>query len=378
MKESTPEVMIDDDRIEEAAAWFVTLQAADVPIDVLKRWEEWIADSANRDAFDAQTRLWEVVGQATCPPSPSEMELTADRFDGSVPVTAWQEGKHSTFPTSTPSYISPARASRRLALAAMLLTAVAIPIAFTFRPSFLPKQASVRVYETAAGEHKNIDLEDGSTVILGALSTLSSSYSERSRDIVLTRGEALFKVAKDSTRPFIVVAGHGAIRAIGTEFNVRNDESRVVVTVTEGTVEVEPRVEAALARGPDNRITPQMKRRVARLERGQEISYDSRGRVGAIDAADPNVATAWRNGVLRYQSEPLRHVIQDVNRYSRRQILIADPATGDLELTGAVFADKVDDWIRTLDGIFPVEVIEIDDQHVLVRPRPSSDRADPR
>ena len=63
-------------------------------------------------------------------------------------------------------------------------------------------------------------------------------YSKETRRINLARGEAMFKVTKDPSRPFIVNAGGAIARAVGTRFGVEHREDRIRVTVAEGKVTV--------------------------------------------------------------------------------------------------------------------------------------------
>src|SRR6202020_2602328 len=94
------------------------------------------------------------------------------------------------------------------------------------------------VFETEIGENRRVTLADGSVISLGGNTRIEVALSEKVRAIELTRGEALFKVAKDSARPFKVRAGDATIIAVGTEFNVERDSDRDVVSVTEGQVVV--------------------------------------------------------------------------------------------------------------------------------------------
>src|SRR5690606_21916567 len=73
-------------------------------------------------------------------------------------------------------------------------------------------------------------------------------YSDEIRVLNLESGEALFTVAKDSDRPFVVMAGEAVIVAVGTQFNIQRKLSDVVVSVVEGVVGVSTH--------PDNSAAP--------------------------------------------------------------------------------------------------------------------------
>jgi transmembrane sensor len=83
-------------------------------------------------------------------------------------------------------------------------------------------------------------------------------------------------------------------------------------------------------------------------------------------------AAAWRDGRLEYRGERLKYVIADVNRYLQEEIVIADPAAGELLVTGTVFADDAQAWVSGLEAFLPVLVQEEDDGRLLLRARKAS------
>lgn len=85
-----------------------------------------------------------------------------------------------------------------------------------------------------------IHLPDGSTVILVPKSMVSYKryFDAKHRDIQLT-GRAVFKVAKDKTRPFSVLTDGYATTALGTEFEVNTfGKNNILVKLFEGKVKV--------------------------------------------------------------------------------------------------------------------------------------------
>ena len=372
------------DHVQEGAEWLADWQycaESDFPPhdpNFLQRWQEWSSDSENAATYDRLVSTLRDVKNCARPPMPSEAECSMDEYDGSVPVHEWlASNRHRD--RVTPSRQQPSR--RRIWLAVGIGTAVAAAIAL--RVLEWPQQPPadrVSAFETTFGENREVHLPDGSSIILGAKTALTTHYTDRERIMVLNTGESLFHVAHDPRRPFIVLAGRGCIRDVGTSFNVSRDSDRVVVTVVEGTVDVAPRhpsVEDPGANdlGADGSVQWQP----MRLIRGQRVSYSKNGEASPIASADLKMTTSWREGRLQYDRENLRHVFADVNRYWNRQI-IYDPQTGDLMYTGDVLQDDIDAWVRNLHVIFPVEVVDTDSAHVLVRihrePAPREPRRD--
>src|SRR5262249_7420820 len=93
-------------------------------------------------------------------------------------------------------------------------------------------------FRTAVGEQRSLELPDGSLVYLNARSTVTLEFDDSMREIRLTEGEALFKVARDSKRPFQVRTRDALVRALGTQFNVASESSGTRVAVLEGRVQV--------------------------------------------------------------------------------------------------------------------------------------------
>src|SRR6185369_14177290 len=61
---------------------------------------------------------------------------------------------------------------------------------------------------------------------------------ENRRDVDLLEGQALFRVAHNTARPFVVHSGTTSVVAVGTQFDVYKKQAATVVTVIDGKVEV--------------------------------------------------------------------------------------------------------------------------------------------
>src|ERR1700744_3253189 len=133
-----------------------------------------------------------------------------------------------------------------LAGAAAAGTAIAASAAWTHLPAVAAGCASLLThllgqesYSTSIGETKEVVLSDGSIMTLNTDSPVLVSYSKAARHIRLVQGEALFDVAKNKKRPFIVTAGDTQVRAVGTSFTVRLlPQQPVQIMVREGVVEI--------------------------------------------------------------------------------------------------------------------------------------------
>lgn len=233
---------------------------------------------------------------------------------------------------------------RPLALAASLVLLVATTlgigiIGLNQRDAATPRPAH---FASMAGELKTIVLSDNSTILLSGASTVSVMFGEKERRINLARGEALFDVAPDPDRPFVIQAGRGTATALGTEFDVRREGDGATVTVVHGRVAVN----SAGSHSHSKAI----------LGPVMQVTYDGRGTMSAVERVDIDTVLAWRTGVLIFSGQPLSRVIREVNRYSPEQILIADPVIGRSPVTGMVKIDRIPEWLQGLEKVMGLSV----------------------
>ena len=99
----------------------------------------------------------------------------------------------------------------------------------------------------------------------------------------------------------------------------------------------------------------------------------------AADAITPAEARkAWKDGHLEYLRIPLKVVIPSVNVHSKKPIVLADDAVGNLLFSGTVFEDQVTDWLRALTIALPIVVIEGDDRIVICMRKSNESGASPK
>ncbi|HEX5264309.1 MAG TPA: FecR domain-containing protein [Phenylobacterium sp.] len=129
--------------------------------------------------------------------------------------------------------------SRRAWLAVGGLAAAAT-IAFAVLPASVFLPLATQTFATTKDEHRSIKLADGSTLDLNADSRLSVTLGARDRRVVMAEGDAVFDVAPDKARPFLIAVGDRILRVVGTRFDVRRRAGQLSVTIERGLVEVGP------------------------------------------------------------------------------------------------------------------------------------------
>jgi transmembrane sensor len=352
----------------QAGEYFLDLQATDVSVERIAEWQLWMAaKSEHRDAFEQIEYAWSKLGEvnSVCRPLPRAQEK--DDYDGSVSVGEWNNlargGKPLFRPVDMPNlkrlkenYQRHRRIMIGSVLAACSLAAVTI---FAFLGFFQSPSSTTTVVETMAGQNRALTLSDGSTLNVSGQSLLWVTLTSHSRNVTLERGEAFFHVAKDATRPFTVYSGTAAVTAVGTAFNVRRVADRTVIGVAEGIV----KVESAEPRNAPNSL-PSATIHLARLIAGQQVSIEREGTVRTVHDVDTQTIAGWREGRLWYTDEPLGSVVSDLNRYTSRDIEIADPAVRQLRVTAALLESDVDSWLESLEASFPIRIVHGSDGEV--------------
>jgi transmembrane sensor len=226
-------------------------------------------------------------------------------------------------------------------------------------PASLAAQTARYSYETAIGERSTITLPDNSVLDLNTDTALRIDFSPEARKVLLLRGQALFKVEGNPDRPFIVTAGNRVITAVGTEFEVRKEEDDVAVTLVEGKVEVRP---IALVDAT-----------IEAVEIPQPITLQAGERVRAVDNRVVKVsedamtrALVWRDGLVSFENESLSEVVAELNRYSRRKLVLADDGLEELRIWGTFRAGSSDGFVSALTTRYPVVAREVDTGEVSV------------
>ena len=261
---------------------------------------------------------------------------------------------------------------RRLALgiAAGVLVAVGAGLTY-FSPWSGPDDSHLQEhFITRVGEQQTLELDDGSVVTLNTGGQLAVDYSGPARRIVLERGEAYFEVTEDPRRPFTVDLGVRSVTAVGTTFNIRKSPDRYQVAVVEGAVAFHADTDDAASSPPPVSVDGRAVRISApgqrRVEAGWVAEFDlSADVLTAFRPESMDRYQDWRSGMLSFYREPLYEVIKELNRYSRKKILIEDASVMELNVYTAVNVHEIDSALEGMELVLPIEVVRYYDRIVI-------------
>jgi len=204
-------------------------------------------------------------------------------------------------------------------------------------------------YHTAPGTLRTLVLADGSQVIMNSNTSLSVNYTDNKRQLVLYQGEAYFDVAADSERPFDVKTHAGSIRALGTEFDIKNRSEQVAVTVFEHAVRV------SLNTGDV----------VESLSTGQQIVFTENSFSQPLDVS-LSAVKLWRKQRLVFQDKPLSEVVSELSHYRSGAIIILDSKIKALSVTGVFDTDDTNIALNTIEQSLPVTIHKVTEKLVLI------------
>ena len=192
------------------------------------------------------------------------------------------------------------------------------------------------------------------------------NYEDNQRNIVLMAGEAHFDVAKDRSRPFVVKAGDGKVRAVGTAFTVRLKPEALKVIVTEGKVALAA-VTTVLPKTNELEVTQIAQIQTTQPDRGylvqgQSVEFKPQADTGLgnqiqqLKKDDLAQQLAWRKGLLLFAGQPLSEVIDEVNRYTKLDIQIIDTEIANISIGGQFKVGETEAMLKVLETSFGISV----------------------
>lgn len=360
---------VDPERLEQAAAWRARLaESADLHAG---EFSSWLAqDPRNREAWRRVQAPWEVLGQQATAPGVIRLRRGA--------LVHAHDAMRGTL-------LLPKR-FRRPAMLAAAAACVLAAGAFLFWQQYRPD-----VFSTGFGERRVVTLADGSQITLDSRSEVTVRYSADARALTLVHGQARFDVAHDVARPFSVTAEGHKVVATGTAFDVDLLGPRLLVTLLKGHVVVLPQSAATLPWVPDATPAGPSSATLAGAEsRALSSDGDAMDRIyldpgeqlvmsasaaPRISHVDIERVTAWERGEIVFDNEPLASVIQRMNRYGPRHIIVGDDHTASLRISGVFHEGDVDGFVSTISAYLSVSAHERPDGDVVLTYRFSSPSA---
>jgi transmembrane sensor len=313
-------------RRKEAAEWFTRLSQRKVTTADVKQFSTWRRNAENARAFSRLEAMWDAAG--TLAQNPEMAAMTQDASSRRAGL---------------------ARRNRRgsgLLIPIGIATAIVLVLgAGTW--AWVIRQPVT--YVTAVGEQRTVQLDDGSRMILDTDTRVAVHYSGARRVVTLASGQAMFDVASEAARPFLVKAGDTEVTALGTRFDVRVSGPGARVILVEGQVAVRQ----GAAAGEGWTLAP-----------GQQITTSARR--PEVIAANVPAATSWTVGRLTFENTPIAVAVAEVNRYSREPIELRDERISTIRVSGAFNAGDVDGFVAALSDLYALQTTRSAEGHLIL------------
>lgn len=307
----------------EAFRWVVLIEDGPLSAEQQREFEAWRACSPSHEGAYIRAQAISI------------------RYDR---LAALANGRGIVGPATHPNM------GRRRALAATAAAVGLIGVGAWLGKRWIGGAQHEERYVSNVGQLRRIALADGSALLLN---TMSEVFVRNGREIRLVQGESLLSIAFN-TRPFIARVGEWIILATQAAFAVRRSTA-IGIMVTEGSAHV---------LSTDSRIRP------TPLFANQEtiLRADTVPEVLHVSDAEIERRLAWRTGMAIFDGQPLHEALAEMNRYSRRQIVIDDPALSERRIIGAFSVTDIDRFISMLQTQYRLQVIS-DGTTVRLRPR---------
>lgn len=338
---------------EEAAEWWVRLRADGLRREEREQFVDWLRESSVHVA--EMLRIARVHGELQSFMRWAGIEMGGPADDANVVSLRIQSSSDSLTD----------RSSTRTWIGAIAASVGVLALAVTW---FVYNHGG-QMIRTERGERRELVLADGSFLQVSPESRLRVNLEDDERRITLYRGAALFRVAKDPQRPFVVQADRTAVRAVGTAFGVERRDQGIVVTVSEGRVEIE------VARRANDEATPEKQGSVSEpakplmLMAGEQIviplSQDAAStHKTLVRQVDTARELAWAEGRLVFESDTISDAIAEFNRYNLVQLHVTDETLAHRPISGVFDASDPESFIAFVASGAPVRIERDDGQDI--------------
>jgi transmembrane sensor len=378
---------------EEAAEWWVVLQG-EVSRAQREQYVDWLRESS--------VHIAEMLHVAQVHGALEQFS----RWPG-IPIDGSREEGDNivALPTTVALRNSETRSgaqARRPRKRLVWTMAAALLIALSGVTAVILLSGHNAMIQTERGERREVALDDGSVVQVDPETRLRVKYEEHVRRVVLERGRALFHVAKNTERPFLVEAKDTTVRAVGTAFAVERQENQsILVTVAEGKVAVFPtqmlsvvvaaptsigsaatrsEVSASSQLPPSNPSMgtprsneeststelPNESAREVLLTANQQVAVTRSGNAEAIRTVDSGRALAWADGKLIFENSSVANAVQQFNRYNRIQIIVNDGDLARRSISGVFSAAEPESFAAFLQSVARVRVTRTTNADIVI------------
>ncbi|MCB2428053.1 FecR domain-containing protein [Methylophaga pinxianii] len=214
---------------------------------------------------------------------------------------------------------------------------------------YSPARLMLADHHTITGEIREVQLSDGSIVMLNSASAINVDFSPVERRINLQQGEIMISTSPNhDIRPFVVQTRQGLLKPLGTRFSVQQQKDRTILSVFEHQVKVSL---------PDKQQTT--------CTAGNQLIFTQT----TFASLEPLVegADGWVQQKLIINDMPLDKFLDQLARY-RPGVMRAEPELSKFHISGTFDLTDTDQALLAVSRLFPVSITFRSRYWVIVRP----------
>lgn len=202
------------------------------------------------------------------------------------------------------------------------------------------------------GQITNVTLFDGTNIWLNSGSTLKyrKAFNEKDREVYLD-GEALFEVAKNQEKLFVVHTTDADIKVHGTVFDVKayREMPNVETVLIEGSVEFVSGEKSVF------------------MNPGEKLKLDPASEKVTVSTVNTTDYTAWKGGKIYFNDETLANLAIQLERWYEVRFRFGSENVKNFRFSGVINKDKSLDY--TLNIIQSINKVEFkkDKEEVLIQ-----------
>ncbi|CAM3704063.1 Protein FecR [Pseudomonas reidholzensis] len=324
MTEQTRHPTPSDAASAQAAHWFTQRDEVARNLITAQRFAQWRdADPLNAAAYARLEAMWEAQA----------FQQALQNLAVDLPLPA------------APAARSARRGKTRRLIASAAVLLVALGVGWM---GDVPMRLQAD-HMTGIAQVEPVELEDGSRIVLGSQSAISTEFDGGRRRIRLLRGEVYVEAAHDAGRPMSIETAQATVTVVGTQFSVSEREADVTVAVREGVVRFADRA------GEQS---------VLHAGNWQQLKG---GHLQAVSLEGSERQMAWVSGRLSFQDAPLAQVLGEVRRYYPAPIVLLNGAAGQEHVSGSYQLDEPLAIVQALSKVTGTEVHRLPGGALVIR-----------
>lgn len=301
-----------------AVDWFLRLQNMDADSSERSAFEAWLISSPlHQEAYAEVSGVWQKLD------STPQLQQLASALEG--------KNKSSR--------------SVKIKAASVAFSLVLTVCLSLFVVDLWQSQPIMQVIATASiGQTKTQLLDDGSKFTISANSNIEVVYYRNKRLVKLHSGEAIFDVAKNIDRPFIVESANTKVTVLGTRFAVNKLDKLVRVSVDHGRVKVE---------GASN--NPNLSKQEIILSNGEVAEISSGNTPIKVDRPAQD-AFSFEKGLITFTNANLSEISETLSRYRQQPVLVKNGQQLNSKITAVIKQRNVENFLNRLPDLAPVRL----------------------